>query len=256
MTALAPAASAVVSSDAPRFVEGLFAAARLGDAGRPMREVAVALVEAGWPVLPCHPIGKSPLLEGGFKGRSSNLHLVERWWGRQPQATVGIVPADGGLVALDVDSPKALAALRVAGLLPSGLLDALKARAPDADLGSEYGLIVATGGKSPLFEARGRRPAERAERRRVPVRQRLRHRAGLPRSKPVPAPGSRRSPALRRRVGSCPARPRPTGDRASWSAARTRHRARTASGRVHTQYSGHRPEPLRRVRPHDQGRGR
>jgi len=68
---------------------------------------------------------------------------------------VGIVPADGGLVALDVDSPKALAALRVAGLLPSGLLDALKARAPDADLGSEYGLIVATGGKSPLFEFEG-----------------------------------------------------------------------------------------------------
>ena len=34
-------------------------------------------------------------------------------------------------------------------------LDALKARAPDADLGSEYGLIVATGGKSPPFEFEG-----------------------------------------------------------------------------------------------------
>src|SRR5439155_25466645 len=36
-----------------------------------------------------------------------------------------------------------------------GLLDALKARAPDADLGSEYGLIVATGGNSPPFEFEG-----------------------------------------------------------------------------------------------------
>src|SRR5205814_4735073 len=85
MTALAPAASAVVSSDAPRFVEGLFAAARLGDAGRPMREVAVALAEAGWPVLPCHPVAKYPLLQGGFKGRSSNVHVVERWWGRRSE---------------------------------------------------------------------------------------------------------------------------------------------------------------------------
>src|SRR5207248_9380837 len=96
MTALAPTAPAEAPANAPRLVEGLFGAARLGEAGRPMREVAVALVEAGWPVLPCHPIGKSPLLEGGFKGRSGNVHVVERWWGRQPQATVGIVPADGG----------------------------------------------------------------------------------------------------------------------------------------------------------------
>ncbi len=60
---------------------------------------------------------------------------------------MGIVPADGGLVALDVDSPKALGALRAAALLPSGFLEALKAE----QLGPEYGLIVATGGTSQPF---------------------------------------------------------------------------------------------------------
>ena len=156
MTALALTVPAEAPANAPRFIEGLFTAARLGEAGRPMLEVAVALAEAGWPVLPCHPISKQPVLVAhGFKDRSHDLERIKRWWGRLREATVAIVPADGGLVALDVDSPPALAALQAACLLPSGLVDALKARAPDADLGSAYGLIVATGGNSPPFEFEG-----------------------------------------------------------------------------------------------------
>src|SRR5439155_17314548 len=124
--ALAPAAAA------SRFVEGLVTAAGLGKAGRPMLEVAVALAEAGWPVFPCRPDTKQPLVPHGFKDRTKDGQQIKRWWGNSwRQATVGIVPADGGLVALDVDSPEALAALDAAGLLPSGFLDALKARAPD-----------------------------------------------------------------------------------------------------------------------------
>ena len=148
--ALAPAAAA------SRFVEGLVTAAGLGKAGRPMLAVAVALAEAGWPVFPCRPDTKQPLVPHGFKDRTKDGQQIKRWWGNSwRQATVGIVPADGGLVALDVDSPEALAALDAAGLLPSGFLDALKARAPDADLPSAYGLIVATGGTSQPFEYEG-----------------------------------------------------------------------------------------------------
>ena len=154
-TALAPASPAAAPANAPRFVEGLITAAGLGEAGRPMLEVAVALAEAGWPVLPCHPITKKPVLVAhGFKDRSHDLQWIKRWWSRLREATVGIVPADGGLVALDVDSPTALRACIDAGLLPSGLLDALKARAPDGDLGSAYGLIVVTGGKSAISSGR------------------------------------------------------------------------------------------------------
>jgi len=121
-----------------------------------MLEVALALAEAGWRVFPCHPLGKHPLVEHGFKRRLNDLQQIKRWWGGSLRdATVGIVPADGGLVALDVDSPKALAALDAAGLLPSGLLDALKTQAPDAALGSAHGLIVATGGNSEPFQFEG-----------------------------------------------------------------------------------------------------
>jgi len=121
-----------------------------------MLEVALALAEARWSVFPCRPDTKQPLIAHGFKGRSNDLQQIRRWWGGSwRDATVGIVPADGGLVALDADSPEALAALQAAGLLPSGLLDALKTRAPDAGLGSAYGLIVATGGTSEPFSFEG-----------------------------------------------------------------------------------------------------
>jgi hypothetical protein len=118
-----------------------------------MLDVALALAEAGWSVFPCRPDTKQPIgVAHGFKDRSSDPQQIKRWWGGSLRdATVAIVPADGGLAAFDVDSPEALAASIEAGLLPSGLLDALKMRAPDADLGSAHGLIVATGGDSEPF---------------------------------------------------------------------------------------------------------
>lgn len=136
-------------------VDGLVAAAQLGDAGHPMLEVALALASARWRVLPCSPDDKRPLIQHGFKNRSDDRELVQRWWSDRPDATIGIVPGDGGLVACDVDSSEALAAMQAVGLLPAGLLNALRTLAPDAHLGSEYGLIVATGGTSQPFEFDG-----------------------------------------------------------------------------------------------------
>jgi len=131
------------------FVQGLLAAAQLGEAGRSMLEVALALVDAGWRVFPCHQLEKRPLIQNGFYSRSNSRDQVERWWGGQfPSATVGIVPGDGGLIALDVDSPEALAAVQTAGLLPAGLLQALGTSA----IGGQYGLIAETGGSSEPFE--------------------------------------------------------------------------------------------------------
>ena len=47
-TALVPTAAPPTVRD--RFVEGLFTAAELGAAGHSMLEVALALIDAGWPV--------------------------------------------------------------------------------------------------------------------------------------------------------------------------------------------------------------
>jgi len=120
-----------------------------------MLDVALALIGAGWRVFPCKADTKRPFVEHGFKDRSDDRNLIERWWGAWPAATVGIVPADGGLVACDVDSPEAFRAIQAAGLVPHGLLDALKTLPADGDLGSAFGLLVATGGASQPFAIDG-----------------------------------------------------------------------------------------------------
>ncbi len=133
MTALALTAPAEAPANAPRFVEGLFTAARLGEAGRPMFEVAVALAEAGWPVFPCGQ-DKAPLVPGGFKARSTDPQRIKQWWLTHPDALPAIVPGDGDLAALDVDSTAAATFVDAAGYLREN-----------------GGFVVATGGTSEPF---------------------------------------------------------------------------------------------------------
>jgi len=155
VVAVPPATPDAPTNVEQRLVDGLLAAGTLGEQGVPMRDVAFALVNAGWRVLPCHPIGKHPLAGKGFNARSNDPNEIDQWWGSTPDATVGIVPGDGGLVALDVDSPDALIACIAAGVFPSGLVATLKARTTEGDLGSAYGLVVATGGTRAPFPFEG-----------------------------------------------------------------------------------------------------
>ena len=133
------------------FVQALIAAAELGEREHPMGEVALALVRGGWPVFPCDAQRKNPLVPNGFHARSRDVTTVEGWWTSHPTATVGIVPGDGGLIALDADSSQALASIEGAGLLPDGFLSALR----DGTLDGRHGLVVATGGSSEPFEFDG-----------------------------------------------------------------------------------------------------
>jgi RecA-family ATPase len=126
-SALAPA------TPASRFLEGLVAASRLGESGAPMREVALALANAGWPVFPCG-LDKAPLVGGGFKARSLDLEQLNRWWLTHPHALPAIVPGDGDLAALDVDSAAAAATVDGAGYLDE-----------------DGGFVVETGGTSKPF---------------------------------------------------------------------------------------------------------
>jgi len=99
-----------------------------------MADLAQLYVGAGVPVLPCHPERKHPLIKGGFHKRSADPEVVARWWKQWPGALVGLVPADVGLIALDIDSTDAATAARAAGLL------------------NNPALIVETGGTSKPFE--------------------------------------------------------------------------------------------------------
>src|SRR5262245_24823812 len=108
------------------FVAALIAGADLGEQERPMRDVALALAGGGWPVFPCDPQRKHPLIPNGFHGRSTDVATIADWWTKHRSATVGIVPGDGGLIALDADSPEALSSIERGKLLPEDFLAALR----------------------------------------------------------------------------------------------------------------------------------
>src|SRR5437867_9979681 len=137
MTALNnPAVSSAEPERRTCFVEGLVTAARLGESGAPMLDVALALANAGWGVLPCGQ-DKAPLVGGGFKARSVDPERIKRWWSMYPDALPAIVPGDGDLAALDVDSTAAATVVDAAGYLHDN-----------------GGFVVATGGTSEPFSYR------------------------------------------------------------------------------------------------------
>lgn len=117
-------------------VHPLVQASRLGEQGASMLCVALALAAGGFSVL---PVGadKVPLISGGFRSRSADEAQVRAWWAEHPEALPAIVPGDGNLAALDVDSAAAAQVARDAGVSMSG------------------GFIVGTGGTSAPFMFEG-----------------------------------------------------------------------------------------------------
>ena len=65
---------------------------------------------AGWPVIPLKPREKTPLTAHGLNDASDDPETVERWWGRWPDANVGLRT---GIIfdVLDIDGPDGVASL-------------------------------------------------------------------------------------------------------------------------------------------------
>lgn len=71
-------------------------------AGLPV--VASRLAGVGVPVFPCVPGAKRPLTEHGFHDATTDPSQAERWWGRYPDANIGLPTGQAsGLVVVDVD---------------------------------------------------------------------------------------------------------------------------------------------------------
>lgn len=71
---------------------------------RSLGRVAGDLASAGVPVFPCVPGQKRPLTPRGFHDASTDPEQVERWWGRWPDANLGLpTGAVSGVVVVDVD---------------------------------------------------------------------------------------------------------------------------------------------------------
>jgi hypothetical protein len=58
----------------------------------------------GWPVFPCDPATKAPLVAGGFRRATRDAGVTREWWTSHPEAMIGVPtgPASGFWV-LDVD---------------------------------------------------------------------------------------------------------------------------------------------------------
>lgn len=58
----------------------------------------------GKKIFPCKPNSKEPLTPNGFKNASSELSDIESWWGKYPDANIGMPTGKtNGFVVLDID---------------------------------------------------------------------------------------------------------------------------------------------------------
>lgn len=84
-------------------------------------KAALEYARRGWPVFPCRPGGKEPLIRDWPHEASTDPRRITAWWNRWPDANIGVVTGErSGVLALDVDHPPALAELEAArGELPA-----------------------------------------------------------------------------------------------------------------------------------------
>lgn len=61
----------------------------------------------GFPVFPCSPKDKTPLVDSGFKAASKDPEQIRNWWRQWPRAMVGVPtgPGTGFVIDLDLGSP-------------------------------------------------------------------------------------------------------------------------------------------------------
>jgi len=70
-----------------------------------MLEAALDYASRGNPVFPCK--GKQPLIKGGFKGATTEEKQIREWWGKWPDASIGLPTGEtSGLWVVDVDCYK------------------------------------------------------------------------------------------------------------------------------------------------------
>jgi hypothetical protein len=73
-------------------------------AGTPL-DYALQLARNGIPVFPCRA-DKSPRVAGGFKVATTDEVMIRGWWGRFPNALIGVpTGAASGIIVIDIDPP-------------------------------------------------------------------------------------------------------------------------------------------------------
>lgn len=68
------------------------------------KDAALEYASFGWRVHPLVRDGKEPLLPHGVHDSSTDPHLIERWWGRWPNANIGVATGPDSIDVLDIDT--------------------------------------------------------------------------------------------------------------------------------------------------------
>jgi len=61
----------------------------------------------GWHVFPCQRRGKKPLTPNGFKDATTDATRIAEWWGKWPEANIGVACGASGLFVIDIDQDEA-----------------------------------------------------------------------------------------------------------------------------------------------------
>ncbi|QPC43465.1 bifunctional DNA primase/polymerase [Kaustia mangrovi] len=134
-------------------------------------DLALDYAASGWPVFPCDPATKRPLVKRGLHAATDNAEQIRKWWARHPGAMIGVPTGErSGVWVLDLDvkgnenGPDALGAMEqehgalpptVSVRTPSGgrhllfqYVDGVRNRgrlAPGIDVRGEGGYVIAPG---------------------------------------------------------------------------------------------------------------
>lgn len=80
------------------------------EAPNALTDAALWYANAGWPIFPLRPAGKTPLTAHGFKDATTDLPVIRSWWQATPQANIGVATGVKFDV-IDVDGPEGFASL-------------------------------------------------------------------------------------------------------------------------------------------------
>jgi len=69
-----------------------------------LEAAALELAAKGYHVFPCRSRGSEPLTPNGWKDATRDERRIHEWWGRRPDANIGVACGPSGICVLDIDS--------------------------------------------------------------------------------------------------------------------------------------------------------
>ncbi|MBX3053436.1 MAG: bifunctional DNA primase/polymerase [Caldilineaceae bacterium] len=125
-----------------------------GETPANLLDTALYYARCGWHIFPLRPADKTPLTSHGLHDATTDADTIRGWWGRWPDANIGLNCGASGLLAVDFDIHKE-------GYAGGALLKQLRAEhlTTTAQTGSGgFHLLYQQPAGNPLGNSRGRLP--------------------------------------------------------------------------------------------------